>query len=128
MPCRLALRDIALFERPVRFARPFRFGVVTISEASQAFVRVEIEAEGRGRAVGASAELLAPKWFDKRPQLSPEATVDELRRSLLIARELYLAQSGLRTAFALHAACITAQYAACAKQDIPLLAAAFGPA
>jgi L-alanine-DL-glutamate epimerase-like enolase superfamily enzyme len=128
MPCRLALRDIALFERPVRFARPFRFGVVTISEASQAFVRVEIEAEGRGRAVGASAELLAPKWFDKRPQLSPEATVDELRRSLTIARELYLGQAGLRTAFALHAACIEAQYAACAKQDIPPLAAAFGPA
>jgi len=128
MPCRLALRDIALFERPVRFARPFRFGVVTISEASQAFVRVEIEAEGKGRVVGASAELLAPKWFDKRPQLSPESTVDEIRRSLLIARELYLGQSGLRTAFALHAACIPAQYAACAGEDIPPLAAAFGPA
>lgn len=128
MPLRLALRDIALFERPVRFARPFRFGVITITEASQAFVRVEIEAEGTGSAVGASAELLAPKWFDKRPQLSPEATVDELRRSLSIARELYLGQSGLQTAFALHAACIKAQYAACAKQDIPPLAAAFGPA
>jgi L-alanine-DL-glutamate epimerase-like enolase superfamily enzyme len=130
MPLRFALRDIALFERSVHFARPFRFGVVTISEASQAFVRVEIEVEGKGkgRAVGATAELLAPKWFDKRTQLSPEATVDELRRSLSIARELYLGQSGLRTAFALHAACIEAQYAACAKEDIPSLAAAFGPA
>ena len=128
MPLRLALRDIALFERPVRFARPFRFGVVTISEASQAFVRAEIEVEGKGRAVGASAELLAPKWFDKRPQLPPEATVEELRRSLSIARELYLGQSSLQTAFAMHAACIKAQYEACAKQDIPRLAAAFGPA
>src|SRR5271165_1507347 len=128
MPLRLALRDIALFERPVHFARSFRFGVVTISEASQAFVRVEIEVEGRGRAVGASAELLAPKWFDKRSQLSPEATVDELRRSLAIARELYLGQSGMRTAFALHAACINAQRDACAAEDIPPLAAAFGPA
>ena len=26
MPLRLAVRDIAFFERPVRFARPFRFG------------------------------------------------------------------------------------------------------
>ncbi len=128
MPCRLALRDIALFERPVRFARPFRFGVVTIREAAQAFVRVEIEAEGKGRAVGASAELLAPKWFDKRPQLSPEATVDQLRRSLTIARELYLGQSGMLTAFALHADCIKVQYEACAKADIPPLAATFGPA
>jgi L-alanine-DL-glutamate epimerase-like enolase superfamily enzyme len=132
MPLRLALRDIALFERPVHFARPFRFGVVTIREASQAFVRVEIEVEGEGkgraRAVGASAELLAPKWFDKRPHLSPEATVDELRRSLTIARELYLGQPGMRTAFDLHAACIGAQYEACAKEDIPPLAASFGPA
>ena len=34
MPLRFAMRDIGLFERSVRFARPFRFGVVTISEAS----------------------------------------------------------------------------------------------
>jgi hypothetical protein len=128
MPLRFALRDIALFERPVRFARLFRFGVVTISEASQALVRVEIEVEGKGRSIGAGAELLAPKWFDKRPQLSPEATVVELRRSLTIASELYLDRSDLQTAFALHADCIKAQYEACAKEDIPPLAAGFGPA
>ena len=73
MPPRFAVRDIAFFERPVPFARPFRFGAVVINAAPQAFVRVEIEVEGKGRAVGASAELLVPKWFDKRPHLSPEA-------------------------------------------------------
>ena len=52
----------------------------------------------------------------------------ELRRSLLIARELYLAHSGYETAFGLHAACIAAQVEACAKEDIPPLAAAYGPA
>lgn len=128
MPPRLVVRDIALFERPVSFARPFRFGAVVINEASQAFVRVEIEVEGKGRATGASAEFLVPKWFDKRPQLAPEQTVDELRRSLTIARELYLAQSSFETAFGLHAACIGAQVTACAKEDIPPLAAAYGPA
>ena len=78
MPPRLAVRDISLFERPVSFARPFRFGAVTITSAVQAFVRAEIEVEGRGMSVGASAELMAPKWFDKRPQLSPEETVDRI--------------------------------------------------
>ena len=83
MPPRLAVRDIAFFERPVRFARPFRFGAVVVNAASQVFVRVEIEVEGkRARSVGASAEMMVPKWFDKRPHLSPEQTVDELRRSL----------------------------------------------
>jgi hypothetical protein len=81
-------------------------------------VRVEIEVEGKGRATGASADFLVPKWFDKRPHLSPEETVTELRRSLLIARELYLAHSGFETAFGLHAACIGAQIEACAREDI----------
>ncbi|WGD49896.1 hypothetical protein QA641_30250 [Bradyrhizobium sp. CB1650] len=128
MAVRLKLRDIAFFERPVRFARPFRFGAITIDATPQLFVRAEIEVEGRGTAVGASAELLVPKWFDKRPELSPAQTVDGLRRSLAIARGLYLAQSGFQTAFGLHAACIGAQVAACAKENIPPLAAAYGPA
>ncbi|PSO17888.1 hypothetical protein [Bradyrhizobium sp. MOS003] len=128
MASRLKLRDIAFFERPVHFARPFRFGAITINATPQLFVRVEIEVEGRGTAVGASAELLVPKWFDKRPELSPAQTVDGLRRSLVNARGLYLAQTEFQTAFALHAACIGAQVAACAKADIPPLAAVYGPA
>jgi hypothetical protein len=128
MPLRLMVHDIALFERAVAFARPFRFGAVVVEAATQAFVRVEIEVEGRGRAMGASAELLAPKWFDKRAQLSSEQTVDELKRSLAIARDLYLSAPGFDSAFGLHAQQIAAQVAACAEEDIPLLAAAFGPA
>src|SRR5882724_8266901 len=128
MPPRLAVRDIAFYERPVAFARPFRFGAVVINATPQMFVRVEIEVEGRGRAEGASAEFLVPKWFDKRPHLSPDETVSELRRSLLIARELYLAHAGYEIGFGLHAACIGAQVEACAKEDIPPLAAAYGPA
>jgi hypothetical protein len=128
MPYRLAVKDIALFERPVTFARPFRFGAVVINATPQAFVRVEIEVKGKGRAIGAGAEFLVPKWFDKRPHLSPDETVTELRRSLMIACELYLAHSGFETAFGLHAACIGAQIEACAGEDIPPLAAAYGPA
>ncbi|MCA6121125.1 hypothetical protein J6500_04285 [Bradyrhizobium sp. WSM 1704] len=128
MPLRLAVRDITFFERPVPFARPFRFGAVTISASTQLFVRVEIEVEGSGRAVGVTAEMLAAKWFDKRPHLTPEQTVDELRRSLAIARELYLSNPDLDTAFGLHARCIGAHVAACAAEDIPPLVAALGPA
>ncbi len=128
MPHRLTVRDIAFFERPVAFVRPFRFGAVVINAAPQAFVRVEIEVEGKGVFTGASAEMLVPKWFDKRAHLTPEQTVGELRRSLLIARDLYLSHSGFATAFELHANCISAQIEACAREDIPPLAAAYGPA
>jgi hypothetical protein len=128
MPPRIAVRDIAFFERPVHFVRPFRFGAVVINDAPQAFVRVEIEVEGNGNSVGASAEMLVPKWFDKRPHLAPQETVAELRRSLLIARELYLSHRGFESAFGLHAKRIAAQVDACAQEDIPPLAAAYGPA
>ena len=128
MAPRLALRELALFERPVPFVRPFRFGAVTINASTQIFVRVEIEIEGKGTSVGAAAELLAPKWFDKRPHLSSEETAAELRRSLQIARDLYLTRNGFEDAFDLHAVRVDAQVAACAKQDIPPLAAAYGPA
>ena len=128
MPLRIAVRDVAFFERPVRFVRPFRFGAVVINDTPQMFVRVEIEVEGKESAVGASAELLVPKWFDKRPQLSPDETVEELRRSLVIARDLYLSGSSFETAFGLHARRIAAQVEACAREDIPPLAAAYGPA
>jgi hypothetical protein len=128
MLLRLAVRDIALFERPVRFARPFRFGAVVVEAAAQVFVRAEIEIEGKGRSVGASAELVVPKWFDKRGHLSTEQTVDELRRSLAVARELYLADPGYDTAFGHHASRIAIQVEKCAKEDIPPLAAMFGPA
>jgi hypothetical protein len=125
---RLAVRDIALFERPIAFVRPFRFGAVVVNAAPQAFVRVDIEIEGKGSSIGASAEMLVPKWFDKRAHLGPDQTVGELRRALSIARDLYLAHSGFDTAFGLHARCIVAQLEACAKEDIPPLAAAYGPA
>ena len=128
MAPKLAVRELAFFERPVPFVRPFRFGAVTINASTQIFVRVEIEIEGKGRSIGATAELLAPKWFDKRAHLSSEETAAELRRSLLIARDLYLARNGFETAFGLHGARIAAQLATCAQEDIPPLAAGYGPA
>ena len=128
MSPRVAIRDIAFFERQIPFARPFRFGAVTANASVQVFVRVEIEVEGKGIATGASAEMLAPKWFDKRPHLSAEQTSAELRRTLAIARELYLSRKEPDTAFGLHAACYDAQVEACTKEDIPPLAACFGPA
>jgi hypothetical protein len=128
MAPRIAVRDIAFFERPIDFVRPFRFGSVTITKATQIFVRAEIELEDGSTSVGGSAEMMAPKWFDKRPHLSAEESAAELRRALMIARDLYLARDGFETAFGLHAARIGAQVAACAKEDIPALAAAYGPA
>ena len=95
MPPRIAVRDISFFERQIPFTKPFRFGAVVINAAAQAFVRVEVEVEGKSTSMGASAELMAPKWFDKRAQLSPEQTVGELRRSLTIASAPLVGRDGV---------------------------------
>ena len=96
---RFAIREIILFERDVRLRMPFRFGVVTLIESPQAFVRCRIRTEDGREAEGAAAELLAPKWFDKNPALSNEDNFEQLRGSLRSARERYL-QGGTRTAWA----------------------------
>jgi hypothetical protein len=127
MPPRISVKTISFSERRVPFQYAFRFGAVTVNEASQLFVNAEIEADGK-RSTGASAELMVPKWFNKDPQLSAEQTVDQLRQSAEIARALYLETRSSDTAFGLHAACIGPQVERCASKGIPALAANFGPA
>ena len=94
---RFSIREVDFFERPVRLRMPFRFGVVTMTEAPQAFVRARIELQGK-QSEGVAAELLAPKWFDKNPALSNEDNFEQLRNSMRHARAAYLA-GGENTAF-----------------------------
>jgi hypothetical protein len=96
---RFRVARIELLERDVRLRMPFRFGVVTLTESPQAFVRARIRLEDGREATGAAAELLAPKWFDKDPALTNEDNVDQLRATLALAREAYLAHEP-RTAWA----------------------------
>jgi hypothetical protein len=88
---KLKVAALELFERDVRLRMPFRFGVVTLTESPQAFVRARIRTEDGREAEGAAAELLAPKWFDKNPALSNEDNYEQLRASLRSARARYLA-------------------------------------
>jgi len=95
---KLKIAALDLFERDVRLRMPFRFGVVTLTESPQAFVRARIRTEDGREAEGAAAELLAPKWFDKNPALSNEDNYEQLRASLGAARQRYLAH-GAETAW-----------------------------
>ena len=42
---RFSIKELSLFERPVRLRMPFRYGVVALAEAPQAFVRATIALE-----------------------------------------------------------------------------------
>jgi hypothetical protein len=123
----LVVEAIDLYERDVALRMPFRFGVVTLTRAPQAFVRARVRLAGGMVGEGAAAELLAPKWFDKNPKLSNEDNFDQLRAALNIARELYLdGQSD--TAFGHFARHYRAQLERGARHALIPLVANYGPA
>ena len=118
---------IEFYERPVKLRLPFRFGVVTLTEAPQAFVRARIRlADGR-EGWGAGAELLAPKWFDKNLALSNEENFEQLRNALRLARDSYL-DGKSRTAFGHFAAHYGELIEVGTQRALNPLIACFGPA
>lgn len=125
---RLRIAAIELHERPVRLRLPFRFGVVTLTECPQAFARVRIETEDGRAAWGASAEMMAPKWFDKNLALSNEDNFRQLREVTRLARDAYLSDAGPATAFAHFARHHHAHQAAAAARGFNPLLASYGPA
>jgi len=125
---RFVVREIALHERPVTLRLPFRFGVVTLTECPQAFVRARIEtADGRS-SWGGAAELMAPKWFDKNLALSNDDNFEQLRDVLRLARAAYQGDSSADTAFGHFARHHDAHQAACAARGYNPLLASYGPA
>jgi hypothetical protein len=119
---------VRLYEREVRLRLPFRFGVVTLTEAPQVFVRARIELPDGSSHWGAAAELLAPKWFDKNLALSNEQNFEQLRLALALAAEAYTQPAAPRTAFGHFAAHYDQQIAAGVACGLNPLVASFGPA
>ncbi len=125
---RLQVLEVELRERPVHLRLPFKFGVVTLSEAPQAFVRARVRLEDGREARGRTAELMVPKWFDKDPDLSNADNFDQLRGALHRAAETYVGSEAPTTAFGLSAGGYDALVRHAGEAGLNPLAAAFGPA
>ena len=123
-----SIRAIELFERAVVLRLPFRFGVVTLTACPQAFVRVSLSmADGR-TSVGAAAEMMAPKWFDKNLALSNEDNFDQLRAVLAMARSAYLSDRAPASAFGHFARHYEAHQTEAGARGYNPLLANYGPA
>lgn len=120
--------EIELHEIPVVLRMPFRFGVVTLRQCFQAFVRVRIEFANGAYAWGTSAEMVVPKWFDKNTALSDQDNFEQERDVLRIARESYLGDSTPASAFSHFARHHDANLAFCDKRGYNPLLASYGPA
>ncbi|MEQ8766740.1 MAG: enolase C-terminal domain-like protein [Planctomycetota bacterium] len=124
---RLSLEEVEVFERTVPFRIPFRFGVVTVEEAPQVFVRVRVGMSDGRSGQGATAELLAPKWFDKDPALSHAQNFEQLHAAIRKAAPAYRKQ-GSATPFELSRRGLQARLSEEGDEGEKPLVTGFGPA
>lgn len=111
-------------ERPVSMRLPFQFGNTEVRRTAEACCEVTVSVQGR-KVTGRSAQLMVPRWFDKRAGLSNEQTVDELRHAVAAACG---AAPGLRGTAVAVCREVRGATADAMPEATPALAAGFGPA
>ena len=126
-PPKITVLAVEAFERAYALRMPFRFGGVTNTHGRQAVIRLRIRMEDGREGWGYASESLGGKWFDKNPALSDEQGLNQLRQSLKLAAETYLA-SAPNTPFGFFADNYAGQVAACAARGLLPLVSTYGPA
>ena len=124
---RVTVLGVEGFEQPFKLRLPFRFGVITVTESIQAYVRVHLRLDDGREGFGYAAEMLAAKWFDKNPALSDAQNQDQLRRAIELAAAAYK-DATPSTPFDLFADNYRYQIRAGRELGLPPLVASFGNA
>lgn len=121
----ITLKSVRATERDIALRMPFSYGDVSVTAMAEAQCEVVIETP-LGVAIGRSAQVMAPRWFNKTPGLSIPASVEELRSSVRItARHAPgVSGSGAHIAKVIRLLSVKEQLAG----GVPQLAAGFGPA
>src|SRR3954451_14991963 len=74
---KFTLGESALFVLPTRTRFPFRYGIASMTDVPQVFLRVRA-AIGTESGDGVAAEGLPPKWFTKNPSTTFEEDLPEM--------------------------------------------------
>jgi hypothetical protein len=124
---KVKLEEVERYERHVKMRLAFRFGVITVTDATQAVIKVGISLPDGRTSHGVAAEALAAKWFEKSPEFTDAQNLDQLRQSLDLAIELYRAH-GFDNAFDLFIGTYAEQQRRGAELGLNPLVASYGPA
>lgn len=111
-------------ERAVVMRLPFQFGNTEVRETAEAYCEVQAVIDGRCVS-GQSAQLMVPRWFDKRTDLSNADTIDELRASVAAAVGAAPGMTGSAVSIARD---LRGAVSGAMPPGTPDLAAGFGPA
>lgn len=122
----LTIKEVSISERPVTLRLPFQFGSTEVRETAEKYCRIVVEIAGQ-RVPGFSAQLMVPRWFDKRAGLTNEDTIDALRETVAAA-----VKTALNAEHKGSVATLSQEIRNVAPDlmadDMPRLAAGFGPA
>jgi L-alanine-DL-glutamate epimerase-like enolase superfamily enzyme len=124
---KVKLEEVERYERQVKMRLAFRFGVITVTDAAQAVIRVHIALPDGRSSQGVAAEALAAKWFEKSPLFTDAQNLEQLRQSLDLAIELYRAQ-GFDRPFDIFAGTYAEQQKRGAALGLNPLVSSYGPA
>jgi len=113
--------------RAMALRLPFKFGAATLTRCPQVFVRATVDGGAHGTAQGWAAELMVPRWFDKRPGLSQADNVRHLQLALEAAAQAYT-RSAPMAAFALFTRHYEALMAHGESAGLTALSTSFGQA
>lgn len=76
---KLSIAGFEFFSHPTRLRFPFRYGIASMIEVPQQFVRAHIVVDGKP-AEGLAAEGLPPKWFTKNPETPFQTDLMEMQQ------------------------------------------------
>ena len=93
MPAEIEIEEVELRATRCRTRLPFRFGIVTLTEAPVLVARVCARVDGVV-SEGFSADLCVPKWFEKDPHKSVRDDVATLFRSADRAARAWVGGAG----------------------------------
>lgn len=74
---RVQIRQGRLFRFEMRTRMPFRYGIATVTGLPHLFVQLTVAVDGV-EYIGLAADHLAPKWFTKNPETTPEQDIAEM--------------------------------------------------
>ncbi len=121
------IRILAIETRtlPMHLRMPFRYGIATLTDLPHLLVEAQVEVDGRV-IKGYAADGLAPKWFTKQPDTSPEQDIAELFAVITAACQFAEQAAPATTVFDLWQAIYAEQAAWGRAQGYPALLWGFG--
>jgi hypothetical protein len=123
MTIRILNGDIHLL--PLQTRMPFRYGIAVMTRVPHAFLRLQVEIDGKPH-IGLAADFLPPKWFTKDPRRDLAAEIHEMLAVIQHAVRIATRLSG-STPFDIWEKLWHSQHQWAAVHQLPPLLANFGP-